>query len=231
MIFRKGRRSQYDFQFKSNQTLNDRPIDDPWFEHTQEIKKKLANKHGLLHRRLWEVAIPMDLIPPNCARHVMFTMTDAISTSEFAEVWPNSSGSKSEKIQSQLNDIYRTIIGAKAKSSSSALHHELGIIPQHIRAHAAILKFRNHILGPENDRLPKRLSSEGSFEGFAKWHGPQKKLGPFFCYPDSLKTRGSQRSVWGKRQLKLVLKILLKKTGWFILRRIWMKLIKSSKYH
>ena len=55
--------SQYDLQFKTNQTLNDRPIDDPWFEHTQEIKKKLANKHGLLHRRLWEVAIPMDLIP------------------------------------------------------------------------------------------------------------------------------------------------------------------------
>ena len=94
MIFRKGRRSQYDLKLKTNQTLNDRPIDDPWFEHTQEIKKKLAIKHGLLRR----LGCHSNGLDTPIARHVMFTMTDAISTSEFAEVWPNSSGSKSEKI-------------------------------------------------------------------------------------------------------------------------------------
>ena len=117
------------------------------------IKTNLINKKNLL-RRLGANPYGLD---PLTSKLVAQTMTLSIAMNS-SEVWQMSK--TCPQIEVELNDIYRRILGVEKGTCMSAVRHELGVTNQKIRSEVASLKFRNHILGMSQERLPKRIYDE-----------------------------------------------------------------------
>lgn len=88
------------------------------------------------------------------ARLVTRTMCDEISISN-SEIWQLALDEPT--IEAQLNVIYRRCLGAEAKTTMSAVRHESAVVAQRLRADAQALKFRNNILGLDDDHVVKRV--------------------------------------------------------------------------
>ena len=123
---------------------------DPWDPHRDRIRRKLANKTGLLRR----LGCYPEGLDSGTARLVANTMCDAISV-DSSEIWQM--GREETSIESLLNVVYRRILGAEAKTATVGVRHELGVVSQKLRADAAALKFRNNVLSLDEDHVVKRV--------------------------------------------------------------------------
>ena len=79
-------------------------------------------------------------------------------------------------IESELNEIYRRILGVEYGTCMSAVRHELGVSTQLIRANAASLRFRHHVLGLPKQRLTRMVYDELLQEKKGKNYGYRNNI-------------------------------------------------------
>ena len=125
-----------------------------WDLQKQKLREKLVNKKHLL-RRLGCHAHGLDT---PTARLVAATMCDAVSIQN-AEIWQM--GQEASEIQTEMNAIHRTILGAESRTCTSAVRHELGCASQLVRSKEAALRFRNNVLSLDAaDHVVRRIYDE-----------------------------------------------------------------------
>lgn len=123
----------------------------PWAGQIQKIREKLVIKRHML-RRAGCHAFGLNTVT---AKLVVMTMCDALAVQD-SEVWQMKE--TVVDLQTEMNAVHRTMIGAEAHTSTTAVRHEVGCASQRVRADAAALRFRNNILSlKESEHVARQL--------------------------------------------------------------------------